>query len=271
MSPASRGLTLIELVVVLAVLAAVAAIVAPLMPNMVRRAHKSTEATQTVEVAKAVQMYQASYMGYPDNFDLLTDGTTFPAYMPADGGNVFGGYAVPATLTTAETEALAEAGVKRLQTMATNNTGTNFHPTMNPYNGTISTDVVTVADNTTTKFAVIDPTTNSTVMSSRFLQSVRNNDPTARYVVFGVGPRNSMVGTVMQDPPTVVPGSNTLSPANSYARIGVVFKVSGVEVNSSKRARFIGAVVLEDDAIETSEDGIIGYYEVAKDPSASGS
>src|SRR5437868_14511623 len=82
-----RGLTLMELVVVMAILVALAAILVPLFPNMLRRAHKATDATQSSEVSKAVQLYQSSYYGYPDNFDLLLDSAgAFPAYLPWDHG-----------------------------------------------------------------------------------------------------------------------------------------------------------------------------------------
>ncbi len=65
------GLTLMELVVVLLILAALAGILVPMLPNMLSRAHTATGATNTGELAKAVQLYQASYMKYPDNFDSL--------------------------------------------------------------------------------------------------------------------------------------------------------------------------------------------------------
>src|SRR4029079_11542554 len=66
-----QGLTLMEMVVVLSILAALAAIMIPLFPNILRRAHKATDATQTSEVAKAVQLYQALYLSYPNDLDLL--------------------------------------------------------------------------------------------------------------------------------------------------------------------------------------------------------
>src|SRR5262245_18662553 len=102
------GLTLMELIVVLAILVALAAIVVPLFPNLLRRAHKSTDATQTAELAKSVQMYQALYVSYPDEYDLLTDGaaSTFPAYLPADGGATFGGAVSAQTLSSAEAATL---------------------------------------------------------------------------------------------------------------------------------------------------------------------
>src|SRR5262245_29592790 len=104
------GLTLMELVVVMTILIALAAILVPLFPNLLRRAHKATDATQTSELAKALQSYQALYVSYPDEFDLLTDGSAFPAYLPADGGT-FGGAATATALTTDEAKALGRVGV----------------------------------------------------------------------------------------------------------------------------------------------------------------
>lgn len=261
----SRGLTLIELVVVLAILAAVAGIVAPLLPNMQRRAHKATEATQAVEVAKAIQLYQGTNNGeYPSNFDLLTDGSAFPSYMPADDGNTFGGYATVGNLTDAEVTALTKAGIRNVHTLASSTSGTGFHPTINPYAGTTSTTV-----STSLSFAIISPT--NTNLPTTFLASARTDDTTGRYVVLGVGTRSSMVGTVMQDAPTIAPGGAGLTPANSYSRVGAIFKVSGNDVERSNRARFIGAVILEDDALETAEEGIVDYYGLTQQAGTSGS
>lgn len=262
----SAGLTLMELVVVMAVLAAVAAIIVPLLPNLLRRAHKATDATQTSELAKAVQMYQAAYFTYPKDFDMLTAGgttTTFPAYLPADGAT-FGGFAVPTTLTQTESEALDRVGITTVQRLAADATPSGFHPTLNPYPATtLATNRVTVKGNTSDMFAVIDPSTN-TNLPAAFLATQRAADPTARYVVFGVGPRTSMIGTVIQDAPTSVPQKSGFTPANTYSRVGVIFKVSGKEVTSTERARFIGAVALEDDELEATDKDIIGYYDVSQ-------
>lgn len=250
----SSGLTLMELVVVLSVLAAVAAIIAPLLPNLLRRAHKATDATQTSELSKAVQTYQAAYYSYPSNFDLLTDGTNFPSYLPNDGGAAltFGGFAQALPLTSDEAAALNRVGISSVQKLATSTTGANFHPTMSPYAGTIVTDALPVVLTTAT-FAVIASTNAN--LPTHFLQSARAADPTARYVVFGVGPRSSMVGTIIQDAPMSVPQKAGFTPANTYSRVGVIYKVSGVEVERTERARFIGAVALEDDELESTERG----------------
>lgn len=271
------GLTLMELVVVLAVLAAVAAILVPLLPNLLRRAHKATDATQTSEVTKAMQTYQASYMSYPDNFDLLTDGTstTFPTYLPADDGT-FGGFVMATTLSDEERAALGRVGIQYVQPLASTTSGPKFHPTMNPYpnsNDTVVTGTsnpvlnnqkdITASTNANLTFAVI--TTTAFQKNPSFLQSARAADPTARFVVFGLGARSSAVGTVMQDAPTSVPQNKTLTPDTLYSRVGLVFKVSGVEVARTERARFIGAVALEDDELESTEKDVVGYYQASRD------
>lgn len=268
-----RGLTLLELVVVLTILAAIAGIVAPLLPNLLRRTHKATDATQTGEVSKAVQMYQASFMSYPDNFDLLTDGSNFPTYLPKDGGNVFGGFVTAATLTDDQLKALGRVGVLRLQKLAGTALTTNdFHPTLRPYaNATPTLDALQLFDTNGdltsaaqgAKFAKLNLTTIQAANPS-FLQTIRDADPTAQFVVFGVGPRTSMVGQVIQDAPMSAPQNKQMTPANTYCRVGVIFQIDGVEVQRTERARFVAAVAMEDDELESTEKDIVGYYQVAQ-------
>jgi type II secretory pathway pseudopilin PulG len=258
-----------ELIVVLTILVALAAILIPLLPNMLRRAHKATDATQTSEVAKSVQLYQGLYLAYPDDWDLLTDGTAMPSYLPTDDTTVgpFGGFATAQPLTAAELAALRRVGINFVQKLAPNTSGANFHPTLNPYAGTIATDRVDLGSTaaTSTNFAVLDRT-RIAAANPNFLQTEFDADPTARYVLFGVGGRSTMVGQTMQDAPISVPQKKNFTPDNTYSRVGVIFKVSGAEVNRTERARFIACVALEDDELETTEKDIIGYYQLARDP-----
>lgn len=259
-----RGLTLLELIVVMAILAAVAAIVVPLLPNLLRRAHKATDATQTAETSKLVQMYHALYNAYPNNFDLLTDGTTttFPAYIPNDDGATFGGFVTPGQLTSPEVAALRRVGITSSYAMAATNPN---HPTMDPYSTAIGTPTALA---TTTSVCLLNRTAIASANPS-FLQAEFVSDPTARYIVFGVGPRCTMVNKVMQDAPTSVPQNANLTPDRFYCRVGVIFKVSGVEVERTERARFIACVAMEDDELESTEKDIVGYYEVVNDTQAS--
>jgi Tfp pilus assembly protein FimT len=277
-----------ELVVVMAVLAALAAILVPMFPNLLRRAHKVTDTTQTSEVNKALQLYQASFVSYPYDFDMLTDGSAFPVYAPgaSSTAGAFGGFPIASTLTDPELEALAKVGISSVQKLASATTSSDlatlmsngsFAPTMYPYSGTVTNSRVTIADGVASKFAYISATqlaTIQTTTNSAFLQTQYAADPTATYVVFGVGARTSMVGQTIQDAPTSVPQEAGFTPANTYCRVGVIFKVSGNEVaNADNRARFVAAVALEDDELESTEKDLIGYYQVSSgtsNPATSG-
>ncbi len=279
-APGRRGLTLMELVVVMSVLAALAAIVIPMFPNLLRRAHKVSDATQTSEISKAVQTYQAAYIGYPYNFDSLTDGTSFPIYLPGatSSAGAFGGFVTASTLTGAQLDALNAVGVTSVQKLATAADATavttlvaggTFHPTRYPYSAITSTATTTLIPsgttaNSTDKFAVIDMVAVQTA-NPGFLQAITQADPTAVYVVFGVGARTSMIGQTIQDAPTSVSQKANFTPDNTYSRVGVIFKVSGNEVtNADNRAKFVAAVALEDDELESTEKDLVGYYQVSR-------
>lgn len=254
------GLTLMELVVVMAVLAAVAAILIPLFPNLLRRAHKVTDATQSSEVAKAVQLFQSLYVSYPDEWDYMTvsTGTTPPTFLPADGGNPFGGAAVIGNLTANEVAALGRVGIASGHHFnATIGTG---HPTLNPYSAAVTAPTVL---STTTPVFIIDPTTTSGEVPVE-IKNIYLRDPTARFVVFGVGTRSTMVGKVMENAPTSVPQNKEFTPATLYSRVGVIFQVAGVGINTTKRARFVGTAALEDDELESTEKDIVNYYDISK-------
>lgn len=263
------ALTLMELVVVLSVLAALAAIVIPMFPNLLRRAHKTTDATQTQEISKAVQMYQGMYTSYPDEFDLLTDGTNFPSYIPADGGP-FGGFVSAGKLTAAEVAALRRVGISNVHKLATTLANVPPQPTLDPYEAPYATSKTPI--DTSLNFAILDPNTNSLFQAGGSAQSFLANVRAAntvggvepRFVVFGVGSRCTMVGKVIQDAPTSIPQNKDFTPATLYSRVGVIFMVSGDEVTRSERARFIAAVALEDDELELTEKDIVGYYQVAR-------
>ncbi|MFO0802140.1 MAG: type II secretion system protein [Gemmataceae bacterium] len=260
-----KGLTLMELVVVLTILVGLAAILVPLFPNLLRRTHKATDATQTAEVAKAVQLYQGTYSSYPNDWDLMTDGTTTAnlSYIPSDGGVPFGGAATIGFLTDNEAAALKRVGITTGHAFAT----TPGHPTLDPYSNLITAPITITGQGGATPTAVfiISGATPSNVPQE--IKNIAARDPSARFVVFGVGTRSSMVGRVMQNAPTSVPQNNNFTPATLYSRVGVIFQVSGVGISTSggtERARLICACALEDDELESTEKDIVNYYDIAQ-------
>jgi len=262
-----RGLTLMELVVVLTILTALAAIMVPLFPNLLRRAHKATDATQTSEVAKAVQLYHALNLGYPDEFDLMTvsSGTTPPDFLPADGGKPFGGGAQIGNLTADEVAALGRVGIKSGHHFAATITtaGPGTHPTTDPYSA-----VVTLPTPLSTSSPVFIIDVNTTGGYPVEIRNILARDTTARFAVFGVGTRSRMVGTVIQNAPISVPQNKEFTPSTLYSRVGVIFQISGAGITTgtskTDRARFLAAAALEDDEIESTEKDTAGYYEITK-------
>jgi hypothetical protein len=253
-----------ELVVVMGVLAALAAILVPMFPNLLRRAHKVADATQTSEVSKALQLYQGAFVSYPDGFDLLTDGATtgnagVADFLPNDGGP-FGNFVTLAKLGLDESKALARVGVSNVHPFKLTLPG---HPTMNPYSvqpvGALPPVALTMDKDTVVM--KLNPTAIAAA-NPNFLQSIRSQDPTATFVVFGVGNRCTMVGQTIQDAPTSVPQNKSFTPETLYSRVGVIFMVSGAEVSRTERARFIAAGALEDDELESTEKDLVGYYNV---------
>jgi type II secretory pathway pseudopilin PulG len=287
-----RGLTRVELLVVLTILIAVAGIVIPLLPNVLSRTQEATDATQITELARAIQAYQTAYGGYPQDFDLLTDGTTgFPTlttptstattYLPVpttgpQAGVPLGGYAVAGPLVASELAALFNAGIQYVQPMtdatvsATGTSPANFQATLNPYAATtlIVNRIDLSTSPTSVMFAVIGPSTITGVIwpqNPSFLQVSYAADPTARYVLFGIGSRCSMVGKTMQEAPLSSPINRLASPANTYFRYGAIFKVSGTEINGSGgapgtgAARLIAIVAMETGTLQTAEQNIVNF------------
>jgi type II secretory pathway pseudopilin PulG len=288
-----RGLTLIELVVVLLILMSLAAIVIPLFPSMVERAHRASQATNESEVTKAVQLYQGLYGNYPDGFDLLTDGTNIINYFPAVGtaspmlfgeapgtmgSNVYnqgwtfpaGGYVTAAPLTAKGLNALNGAGIVAEYTLLNGatlagNAAVNagyagslaWTPTFNPYTGDTPT-VTPLATGT----AVVYVLPSGIQVAGLGNPSIINPKSTTQFVLFGVGKRSAMVGTVMSNAPSNFPNDAVHENPNVvYQRFGVVFQVEDALGNGLPAAVFLGAVAIESNILLATDGTLNSYYQ----------
>jgi len=275
---ARRGLTLIELVVVLTILIALAGLLIPMLPSMLTRAHTSTCSTNMGECNKAITTYQALYASYPNNWDSLTDSTgavityfaggaampagTASASSSANGGN---GEVTAITLTPAEISALTGVGITQVQTMVasggTPGNGSPFDPTFNYYTAAVPTPVSIGGTGGLTTLAGLDPTAGTT--STAYLRCVALNLPvTGRYVVLGIGPRNSMVGKTIQTPPVHFGDQPVLNPEYGYERLVAIFKVSDSAAPAFTQAQFVGAAPIHDSGIGSIQDELQNWYQL---------
>lgn len=246
-----RGLTLIELVVVLAILVALVGLVVSLFPGLVARASRSTTASSLQDVARAVQINYTTTLGYGSGFDSLLN---------SGGANVYSGLTAASsnqiarvTLSANDAAALNSAGISAVYHM-TQVTGSNPDAT---FTVSITNSPVTIA--ASAPVAVLDAT------QASLLQSVRGSyvpRGTAVYPVFGLNKYSTLVGPqgVMQDAPVRAGSTAIENPASSYQRYGLVFLVDDSGPNSTRSARFLGAVAFTAGGIQTAEGNLQGYY-----------
>jgi type II secretory pathway pseudopilin PulG len=267
------GLTLVELIVVLTILIAVSALLVPLLPSMVSRSHDASSATNISDISRQVQTYNQLYFGYPNNLDNLVEAGTGGGNAllgTLAGGANLNNMVTAQKLTQAQATALSNIGI----TSFANLTGTapatiaNWSPTFFPYttmapnqsaNVTLVSSLPTVAvltGTTTTVGATPAAGTGLSVGVAKLGLS-----PTGTYVVLGFGSANSAVGKVVQECPVHFPDQQTINPAITYQRYGLIFLVSennpAVVVNN---AQLVGVVCLLDDGIETAGDHIQDYF-----------
>ena len=271
-SPRRSGLTLIELLVVLTILIALAALVVPMMPGMLSRSHDASAATNIGEISKVVQTYNQLYFGFPNNLDNLVEagggsGSTLLGTL-AGGGNLSGMVQTQA-LTGPQAAALNSIGITSVANLtgsAPTNNSTNWSPTFFPYtsaapnqpgNTTPVNSSISVAVLTGTTTAGATPTAGTGVAVA---VSKLGLSPSGTYVVLGFGSANSCVGKVIQECPVHFPDQQTISPAVTYQRYGLLFKVSDPAVNNFTSAVFVGCVCLLDDGIETAGDHIQDFF-----------
>jgi len=171
-----------ELVVVLAVLAPWQEFSPHCFPTYFA-ALISDRRDQTAELSKAVQLYQASFISYPDNFDLLTDGSIFLLTFRQTTGHrrVRPVFVEAKTLTSDELGALNRVGIANVQKLANDATPAGFHPTMKPLRRTIVTDKINLGRSCRNDQVRRDRHDDQYDVPTRFLQTLRDADPTARY------------------------------------------------------------------------------------------
>jgi len=253
-----RGLTLLELVVVLVILIGLAGIVVPMLPSMLGRTETSSGATNHTEISKWVQTYEQIYLGYPKDWDSLTDigGTKKITYVRGGGGIV-----LDSGLTAGEADALNGAGITRLQAMVEAPTGIAPPPpnnkTFDPYTDP-SYDTNKIKPAAGTKLVIL------TKEGQQSLGLSDGTDSPAKYVVFGFGNRASIIGKTTQNAPVVFRDDGSKTPDQVYCRYGVVFQVTNADGTTLERARFVGTCNFKGPGVFNSDADLEEFYDLNK-------
>ena len=209
-----------------------------------------------MEIDKVVEAYNMLNHGYPDNLDSLA-GSANGVYvnLPATTGGTAsagpcGGDLIGGTLTTAEVTALNNAGIANVWSPDTTHDGTQQLLT-SPYGG-VTTGTALAAG----PAAVLAGTTANPAMQTLYNEPATGSN--AKYVVFGFGSKASIVGNGVPESPVHFaddPG-DLGNPQLTYARYGLVFRVTNTAGRTLDSAQFVGAVAFHPDHVSSGDAGL---------------
>ena len=206
---------------------------------MIGRAHTAEHATNINEVNKAVETFNVINRGYPNRLDNLT---AFPVLSGGTTDSACGGQLVPMTLTSSETGALSNAGLTNMYTL---DTSAGRDLVAAPYGGTTTAALLSTA------VAGLD-----SVAATRLYNLTTSSSE--KYVVFGLGSGCEMIGKPGGMPEAPLHFSDEKGaggdPTKTYARFGLVFRVSDTGGIALERAQFVGAVAFHEDGVTNGSD-----------------
>ncbi len=245
-----QGLTLLELTVVLLILIGLSGLILPYAQGYLQRTHDSTGNDNLWELNNAINLFQAKYLEYPEQFHSLVEGD-------ADGG-IYGDLMNTQLVTVLNPGmihkmSLAMAGINSVWSMksAANSVSATFDAV---------SALQPITNASTTPLAVVThvaPEFSSTAQHLAFaFYNSTDPDNVAKfnttcydYVVFGVGPESEMKGTVMSDAPLHFAATGGMGPENKYNRFVAVFQVDKDNTTAgcsttTEPAKLVGSAML---------------------------
>ncbi len=232
------GFTLVELVVVMAVLAVLSGLILPKLDVFKLKANKSASASNMHGVTRFVTQYKVQKDLFPDGWDSLMDvastSTLFSALDPQCTGSTPGSPVKLTTTTIADQNELRSLQRVGITTVFDHSTGT-FPP--DSANG--APRLLQVGDTLATINAA-DPD-GQAVISQLYAANAGVIPSNRKVVVFGLGPRNQIVGNELHEAPFY---ANT-DQNSYYSRFFVVFELS----STGGRARLVGTLGSDGDTI----------------------
>ncbi len=245
-----QGLTLLELTVVLLILIGLSGLILPYAQGYLQRTHDSTGNDNLWELNNAINLFQAKYLEYPEQFHSLVESD-------ADGG-IYGDLmntqlvAVRLTPGMIRNMSLGMAGINSVWSMKSAAS-----------NGSATFDAVSalqsITKTSTTPLAVVTYVASEFSSTARHLSYAFYNNSTSNaanfnttcydYVVFGVGPESEMKGTVMSDAPLHFAATGGMGPENKYNRFVAVFQVDKDNTTAgcsttTEPAKLVGSAML---------------------------
>lgn len=239
------GLTLIELLVVLTILIALGGIVVSSLPGLLGRTQSATAAANVPEIDSAIRRKLLVTNGtIGDRFDSLITGATGEVASYVGGASYF----QATTMNEADVNALSRIGITELIPADPGPADATFESHRQPpIPITNDSRVCSVSD----------------AFSADMMQRLWNIDPieNARYLVFGLGSRSSLVGgsedALFSESPVHFSDEASTGPKKMYSRYLIVVELKP-DIENQSRARYVGIAI-------PSKSGLRGISEELKD------
>ena len=223
-----RALTLIELVVVIAIVVVLGGLLVRNLPNMMKRTHLAKCADTIWSLNTTWNESYSSNVRYPDVYDslLASGGASIDPRLTAG----LKSQVSAASLQAADIAALRSVGITRVVDLGNVATGGSVTYDAAPYGAAarLLTDGGQVAQ---LDLAAHEAAGNVLQLNRHRLRqadgSMADNRSNVRYLVFGVGPNCTAIGSGkrIQEAPTHFGADDSINPTNVYQRYLVVFSL----------------------------------------------
>jgi len=222
-----RGLTLIELVVVIAILVVLGGLLVQNLPNMMKRTHLAKCSDTISSLNNVWNQSFASNVRYPDVYDSLISGSTVDSRLTAG----LKAQVTAGTLTAADIAALKTIGITRVVDLQTTTPTQSVTYDAAPYGATAR--VLAAGGNVTELNLSAHEAAGNILQLKRHMVrqadgSMFDDRANVRYVVFGIGPNCTAVGSgrKIQEAPVHFAGDDTINPTSVYQRYLAVFSLA---------------------------------------------
>jgi prepilin-type N-terminal cleavage/methylation domain-containing protein len=224
------GFSLLELVVVLLILSILGGLVLAVMPNLIKRTHLAKCSVTIPELTKTWMRSYAANVRYPDVLDsLLEDSGTLASTLP--GGLT--SQASADTLTQADVDALRSVGITRVVDLRAVNLAAGESATYDatpnsPPLGPVPERALAAGGGIARLNIAAHVAAGNPLNLKRHINRNGTTNPNVRYIVFGVGPSCSAVGTgkLIQEAPVHFGADDSINPDQAYQRYLVVFSLT---------------------------------------------
>ena len=244
------AMTLMELLIVVSILGLLALLAIPKLMDVYEKSRSGMQAYSISDVARAMENHYGAYGKYPDGLDTLLNESDEKLYSQTTTTRIHPSLAAMLTthtVTAGQQSSLELAGVghgfRHVYTAGQphSDSGTLRHHfgTGTGHDGT--TNIQTFAKLDTSNAAIqniilkdLNLNANKSAGGADDTTFLANNV----FLVFGVGPRNTMVGRVNQTAAIF----ESATPASYYARAIAVFMVPATDPTVAKPARLVGVI-----------------------------